>query len=327
MADKLIQLGAGDYTVRDVVADTTSTVTVPVLTAGSIVQATPTVGDTLTVTGSNATAKATFQWQDSTDGTTGWADIVGATAATLDTTALPAKFYRRGVTGLTQGPVYTAAVEVAAAAPTDLLTYTGAAVQGSHAAGIVTSPALAIGAEHENRRVYGLMMVNLSSNVNPTSVTIGGVTAALEGNLGIYNQAKAFVYSAIVPIGTTAVMAADFVASGATLGDSVFAAICGNNVLTHAVGTSFANGVSSSGTVNVESGGSVFAFTAANNLATELSHTPAGMNLLFDFNTSFRSAGASMEQGLSVETGRVVGTSLSATAQHNSIYVSVKAAA
>jgi len=44
------------------VADTTN-VFVPVLTAGSIDQATPTIGDTLTVSGSNASPSATFQWQ------------------------------------------------------------------------------------------------------------------------------------------------------------------------------------------------------------------------------------------------------------------------
>jgi hypothetical protein len=91
------------------------------LTAGSIAEADPEIGDELTVTGSNATGTATFQWQQSADGSTSWANISGATSATLDTsTGVTDDYYvRRGVSDGAQGPVYTAAVQVdAAAAPT-----------------------------------------------------------------------------------------------------------------------------------------------------------------------------------------------------------------
>lgn len=97
--------------------------TVPALTAGSIVQTSPTVGDTLTVTGSNAGAGATFLWQIDNGGT--W-EAAGGTnnAASYDTTGRPAGSYRRQVSwGDKQTPVATAGVTVAAAssfAPSDL---------------------------------------------------------------------------------------------------------------------------------------------------------------------------------------------------------------
>ena len=108
------QLPAGTY--RPVLSGVASVV-VPALTAGAIVQTTPTVGDTLTVTGSNATGTATFQWQDSSDNST-WADVSGATSATLDTSSITgADYVRRGVSDGVQGPAYTASVQVAAVAP------------------------------------------------------------------------------------------------------------------------------------------------------------------------------------------------------------------
>ncbi|ABD57177.1 hypothetical protein [Jannaschia sp. CCS1] len=108
MPTATIELANGDY---DIVIDgTPSTVTVPVLTAGSILEATPEIGDTLTVTGSNASATATFQWQK--DG----ADISSATSASYDTISDTAGVYRRGVSDGAQGPVYTSAVTVAGVA-------------------------------------------------------------------------------------------------------------------------------------------------------------------------------------------------------------------
>lgn len=109
--DLFPQLAAGTY--RPVLSGVDSAV-IPALTAGAIVQATPTVGDTLTVSGSNATGSATFQWQRDTGG--GQADISGATSATYDTTGQPEGDYRRGVSDGVQGPVYTAAVTLGAAA-------------------------------------------------------------------------------------------------------------------------------------------------------------------------------------------------------------------
>lgn len=93
--------------------------TVPTLVAGSIAQTTPTVGTTLTVTGSNeAPAPArTFIWETRpTPGTGGWSAAAGTNnAATYDTTGRPTGEYRRGVSSGQQGPVYTAGVTVSAA--------------------------------------------------------------------------------------------------------------------------------------------------------------------------------------------------------------------
>lgn len=115
MAD-IIEVVPGTYAVYDTVADTTSTVTIPVLTAGSIVNASASIGDTITVSGSNASPRATFQWQQSIDGTTSWVDIAGATAASLDTTTgvTDDYFVRRSVSDGLQGPVSTGALQVAA---------------------------------------------------------------------------------------------------------------------------------------------------------------------------------------------------------------------
>jgi len=104
--DLFPQVAAGTY--YPILSSTTSIV-VPQLTAGSIDNASPTEGDTLTVTPGNETVSATYQWQK--DGV----DIVGATLATLDTTGEGAGDYRRGVSDGVQGPVYTAAVTVGAA--------------------------------------------------------------------------------------------------------------------------------------------------------------------------------------------------------------------
>lgn len=92
---------------------------VPTLTAGSIDQASPTVGDTLTVTGSNATAGATFQWQQSADGSTGWTNIADADGASLDTTGVvTGDYFVRRVTTDGAQTAATAAVQVAAAGAT-----------------------------------------------------------------------------------------------------------------------------------------------------------------------------------------------------------------
>lgn len=81
-------------------------ISAPILTAGSIMQASPVLGDTLTVAGSNASALATYQWQ--LDGI----DISGATAAAYDTANQLVGEYRRSVRDGTQGSVYTQAVTV-----------------------------------------------------------------------------------------------------------------------------------------------------------------------------------------------------------------------
>ena len=117
MPNTRILIGPGTY---DVTIDGAPTqITVPVLTAGTIAEATPKIGDALTITGSNASASATFQWQR--DG----ADIAGATASVYDTTGQPSGTYRRGVRDGIQGPVYT--LDAIVSAPDgDVATHMGA---------------------------------------------------------------------------------------------------------------------------------------------------------------------------------------------------------
>lgn len=112
------QVQAGTY--YPILSSTTSIV-VPQLTAGTIDQGSPSEGDTLTVSGSNATGSATYQWQK--DGV----DISGATSASLDTTGEGTGDYRRGVADGVQTIVYTPAVTVGAAAPSGLATFLGIA--------------------------------------------------------------------------------------------------------------------------------------------------------------------------------------------------------
>lgn len=97
-------------TYRPVRSDVASVI-VPTLTSGTIVETSPTIGDTLSVTGSNAPAGATYQWQRE------GVDIAGETSATLDTTGLTAGNFRRQVTAGTQTAT-TAEVAVSSAAGT-----------------------------------------------------------------------------------------------------------------------------------------------------------------------------------------------------------------
>jgi hypothetical protein len=112
--DLMLTQAAGTYRARAMSAEEATNIVVPTLTAGTIVQTTPDIGDTLTVTGSNAPTGATFLWQVDTGGGFGAA---GGTnnAATYDTTGRPAGDYRRGVSTAGQSMVYTPAVAVGAA--------------------------------------------------------------------------------------------------------------------------------------------------------------------------------------------------------------------
>jgi len=85
---------------------TRAAISAPILTAGSIAQANPTQGEALSVTGSNASARASYQWQ------LNGVDVSGATGATFDTTNQPVGEYRRGVRDGMQGLIYTSAVTV-----------------------------------------------------------------------------------------------------------------------------------------------------------------------------------------------------------------------
>lgn len=106
-ADLFPQVAADTY--RPVRSDVASAV-IPQLTAGSIDQAAPTIGDTLTVSGSNAPVGATFQWQRE------GLNIAGATGATLTTSGLAAGLIRRQVSAGAQGPFATPEVQLVGAA-------------------------------------------------------------------------------------------------------------------------------------------------------------------------------------------------------------------
>jgi hypothetical protein len=136
--DLMLTQAAGTYRAKVMSAEEATDIVVPTLTAGTIVQATPTVGDTLTVTGSNAPAGATFLWEVDTGSGFGAA---GGTnnAASYDTTGRPAGDYRRGVSTAGQSMVYTTAVTVGAAGVTLTQMNSGAAsAVGSEASGVTT---------------------------------------------------------------------------------------------------------------------------------------------------------------------------------------------
>lgn len=112
-----LDLNAGDDLFPQLEADTyrpvradVDAVVIPALTAGMIDQSSPNEGDVVTVSGSNAPAGATFQWQ------LGQSDIAGATAASINTNGLGSGPLRRGVSAGAQGPVYTSEVTLASAA-------------------------------------------------------------------------------------------------------------------------------------------------------------------------------------------------------------------
>jgi len=107
--DLMLTQAAGTYRAKVMSAEEATDIVVPTLTAGTIVQTTPDIGDTLTVTGSNAPSGATFLWEVDTGGGFGAA---GGTnnAASYDTTGQPAGDYRRGVSTAGQSMVYTPAV-------------------------------------------------------------------------------------------------------------------------------------------------------------------------------------------------------------------------
>lgn len=108
----LIALPAGAYNwydtnVSGVPTGSPTSVTVAALTAGTVSPASPTVGQTLSVTGSNAPPGAAFLWQFSSDGGTSYGNAGGTNnGATYNTTGQPAGLYRRRTT-LVNGAVAT----------------------------------------------------------------------------------------------------------------------------------------------------------------------------------------------------------------------------
>ncbi|MDG4650128.1 hypothetical protein P6F26_16895 [Roseibacterium sp. SDUM158017] len=216
---KIIEVGAGTYDVYDTVAETTVQVTVPTLTAGSIAEASPEIGDTLTVTGSNASARATFQWEQSADGSTGWANISGATAATLDTgSGVTDDYYvRRNVSDGAQGPTPTAAVQVAAAAAPS--TFTPAYVDFVDVPAPAADPtvgSVAIGAADTDRWVV-LVVRTIQSSAGASalsSATINAGAATIRMQPNFQSRFGAVLISnAKVPTGTTCDFSLDWTIS------------------------------------------------------------------------------------------------------------------
>lgn len=155
--------------------------TVPALTAGSIDQADPEIGDTLTVSGSNATGSATFQWQQSADGATGWSDISGATSASLDTSSGVTDDYyvRRQVSDGVQGPVATAAVQVDAVVAPSAPTIARVAQAGNNdqynSPSTITFSSVDISAIPEGGEVMlTVAWVGLGGSIGITTPTLGG---------------------------------------------------------------------------------------------------------------------------------------------------------
>jgi hypothetical protein len=193
-----IELAPGDYTVRNITAGTTSTVTVPTLTV-SIVQTAPTVGQTLTLS-TNAAPGASYQWRR------GGTPISGATSATYTTVSADAGqvLTCRVVSGVQD--VTSAGVTVGAAAA-----FSAAFVPGSFLVDFSefpttrTFPGVAVGAADSNRRVYVpvfqrfgesdviQMAVNGDTPTDPiASLRLGGPTR------------QVLLYERALPTGTTA---------------------------------------------------------------------------------------------------------------------------
>jgi len=330
MSDKKVILPAGAYSVRDSVSGVISTVNVPNLTAGAIDQVAPTPGTILTVSGSNATAQAPSVWQQSADAPVSWSDIVGQTGTTLDTTGFTAGTrIRYGVDGLSQGLVYTADVQIAAVA--ELLT---AGTMGLWATVvdslIATSPALDIGAPAPNRRVYAVFGSKLTAQRDPASVTIGGVAAVRENTQTSFQLAAVYVYSAIVPTGTTAVVVADWTGTGATV-DAAATGVCqvfyGYGIETHATTNAFAISTVLAANIDVVAGGSVILIDGVRDGSpntVDYTLSPGTMTKTGFIKTTFPAFISGLEQGLSAQTGRAYSVTIPISRQQNMVLVSVR---
>jgi hypothetical protein len=163
----MLTQAAGTYRAKVMSAEEATDIVVPTLTAGTIVQATPTVGDTLTVTGSNAPAGATFLWEVDTGSGFGAA---GGTnnAASYDTTGRPAGDYRRGVSTAGQSMVYTPAVVLGAAASgATLLAETVSSAN-------LTTHDITVSATAGNTTVIAINWVDTSKTLSSVVVDPGG---------------------------------------------------------------------------------------------------------------------------------------------------------
>lgn len=193
-----IEMAAG---VHDILIDgVASTITVPAPAAGTIAEVSPTIGDTLTVTGSNETdvdpSLVTYLWEVDTGGGFGAA---GGTnnAATYDTTGQPAGDYRRTMTIGDLSAVSTPGKTVAAGMT---LTYVGSNTSktGDGVATSFTYTAEPIGGAGE------IFVVFQNAVRRVTSMTIGGTAATLYKSHDANSDVTLCIGHATVPSGTTA---------------------------------------------------------------------------------------------------------------------------
>ena len=330
MSDKKVILPAGAYSVRDSVSGVISTVNVPNLTAGAIDQVAPTPGTILTVSGSNATAQAPSVWQQSADAPVSWSDIVGQTGTTLDTTGFTAGTrIRYGVDGLSQSLVYTADVQIAAVA--ELLTAGTMALWATVDSSLIaTSPALDIGAPAPNRRVYAVFGSKLTAQRDPASVTIGGVAAVRENTRNTQENSAVYVYSAIVPTGTTAVVVADWTGTGATSGaaaNGVCQVFYGYGIETHATINAFINSTALAANIDVVAGGSVILIGGVRDgdpNTGDYTLSPGTMTKTGFIKATFPAFVSGLEQELSAQTGRTYSVTIPIARHQNMVLVSVR---
>lgn len=196
----LIALPAGSYNwydtdVSGVPVTGPNAVTVAALTAGTISPASPTVGQTLSVSGSNAPPGAAFLWQYSSDGGTTWGSAGGTnTGATYNTTGQPVGQYRRRITLVNSAQVASAAVSLSSAAG---VTYTfgATAYTGSISNG---GTVVTISSSGTARKVIVEM---LFATDPPASLTFNGVTntTPLVNIGGVFGYAAVYVFD--VPSG------------------------------------------------------------------------------------------------------------------------------
>jgi hypothetical protein len=192
-----IELAPGDYTVRNITAGTTSTVTVPVLTV-AIVQTSPTVGQTLTLT-TNAAPGAAYQWRR------GGTPISGATSATYTTVSADAGqvLTCRVVSGVQD--VTSAGVTVGAAASFSAAFVAGSFVNNTNEfQGPKTFPGVAIGEAAASRRLYLPVFMTREQSRPVTMSVNGGPGISPLAQVRDANFRQCLLFPADVPTGTTA---------------------------------------------------------------------------------------------------------------------------
>lgn len=219
-ADLLLTQAAGTYRARVMSEEHAGDIVVPTLTAGSISNVSPTIGATLTVTGSNAPTGATFLWQRETSPGV-WAAAGGTNnAATYNTTGQVVGTYRRQVSTAAQGPVSTTGVAVAASksvtvAATDTLASGGSTTR--------TISNVNLGAEAADREFLVIMNASFNDYLSDTDwqVSVAGqnATRVLQNSTIISSVDRGvWVWRVSVPSGATGDVVLSRVSGTSTFG-------------------------------------------------------------------------------------------------------------